>query len=211
MPVAQSSLHECSGAWPIVSIALVLLEHLSHCLRRADGLRPCPLNIDVPRRGASGEAGKAAGGLCFSGRELSLLVEQLRQLGMGVSVGVGTFLRATKDSGREATRDSGRESMADTATDAAGGDEGLAARCAGWHPSISRRAATHASEQRTARRSSSSLDWPGSPKAMRKRTPLSSQMRRVTVPPCLMTASCTALTARCTVSSSATSHGVGPR
>lgn len=100
MPVAQSSLHEIaySGAWPIVSKALMLLEHLSHwlwcCLRRASRLKPCPLNIDLPRRDGSGDACEEAGS-CVSEKETLLAPEPLRQLATGVGVVAAIWLQAT--------------------------------------------------------------------------------------------------------------------
>ena len=96
---------------------------LTERLRRADGL----LKI-VPRRAtaATGEGG----------RLFALLAELL--LILSEPPLERPELRLTRDSGGE---------VAAEAAAAVSGDE--AARCAGRQPSIARRAATHASEQRT--------------------------------------------------------------
>mmetsp|Transcript_23710 Transcript_23710/g.53918 ORF Transcript_23710/g.53918 Transcript_23710/m.53918 type:complete len:202 (-) Transcript_23710:244-849(-) len=81
----------------------------------------------------------------------------------------------------------------------------------GWKASISDKESTTSSDESTARRSSSSLAWPGNPNAMRKRVPLSSVIRRVIVPSCRLMCNCTALTAQCAVSLSATSQFFKPK
>mmetsp|Transcript_29639 Transcript_29639/g.70358 ORF Transcript_29639/g.70358 Transcript_29639/m.70358 type:complete len:232 (-) Transcript_29639:779-1474(-) len=71
-------------------------------------------------------------------------------------------------------------------------------------------AATTSRLESTARSSSWSCWWPGRPKAMRKRVPLSSVMRRVMAPSYRCTAFWMARVACCTTSRLSTSHGFGP-
>mmetsp|Transcript_704 Transcript_704/g.2464 ORF Transcript_704/g.2464 Transcript_704/m.2464 type:complete len:292 (+) Transcript_704:365-1240(+) len=66
------------------------------------------------------------------------------------------------------------------------------------------------SDAMTARASSSSCARPGSPKATRKRVPLSSVSTRVRVPPCRQTFSCTMFTAAWQRAMSSISHACRP-
>mmetsp|Transcript_14143 Transcript_14143/g.35267 ORF Transcript_14143/g.35267 Transcript_14143/m.35267 type:complete len:237 (+) Transcript_14143:3862-4572(+) len=66
------------------------------------------------------------------------------------------------------------------------------------HAGIVSSADTTSTAELTARCSSSSCWWPGNPKAMRKRVPLSSVISRVMVPSYRWMACCVARVARCT-------------